>query len=170
MLDSGLPSSFGYAGKKKTGLSLKRKWAAWEDYVRKWIPCGQGRRLLFFAVARNDSNAAESGGVWLSIARHRLRFDDMDTAEQAFPRAAIGFRDGGQEREWAIARSRVADIPYCGRRSLPLEDCLLTKAGESTATVCNAAFHVCVPRRALALSCDQLHDQQERCHDYGHTG
>ena len=57
-----------------------------------------------------DAKGAEGAAILLYQARRHQACGALDEAIQAFEGAALGFRDARQDREWAIARSGVADI------------------------------------------------------------
>lgn len=57
-----------------------------------------------------SGEGADHAGALLYLARRHQQLGAIEAARKAFAAAAAGFLDVGQEREWAIARSGVADI------------------------------------------------------------
>ena len=57
-----------------------------------------------------QAKGADGAATNLYVARREKRFGNLELATRSLDAAVAGFRDAGQEREWAIARGELADI------------------------------------------------------------
>jgi len=61
-------------------------------------------------LVESDAEGADRAAAWLYLGRRDQARGSPDSAEQAFVKAADGFHEAGQVREWAVTRGELADI------------------------------------------------------------